>query len=139
MHSPSEVLTIGALAKAAQVNVESIRFYQRKGLMTEPDRPAGGIRRYGGNDLSRVTFIKSAQRLGFSLDEIAELLLLEDGASCATARAIAQANLVDVRSKLVDLQRIERVLDTLIGRCDRSKGRVRCPLIAALREPAAAS
>ena len=67
-------LTIGEFAASAGVNVETIRFYQRKGLLTEPERPYGGIRRYGDAEVSRVRFVKSAQRLGFSLDEIAELL-----------------------------------------------------------------
>lgn len=138
MHRPTDSLTIGALAHAAQVNVETIRFYQRKGLMPEPDRPVGGIRRYAAEDLSRVSFIKSAQRLGFSLDEIAELLTLDDGSSCAKARTKAQDKLTDVRSKLNDLQRIERVLAALIRECHQSKGKVRCPLIAALQQPAAA-
>lgn len=71
-----ENLTIGVFAKAAGVNVETIRFYQRKGLLPEPDKPYGSIRRYGEADVTRVRFVKSAQRLGFSLDEIAELLRL---------------------------------------------------------------
>jgi MerR family mercuric resistance operon transcriptional regulator len=131
------VLTIGGLAKAADVNVETIRFYQRKGLMPEPDRPTGGIRRYGEQELSRVGFIKSAQRLGFSLDEIGDLLKLEDGSSCAQARQKAQAKLADVRAKLADLHRMEDALASLIKLCGAAKGKVRCPLIAALkREPA---
>ena len=132
MNSPARSLTIGALAAAAQVNVETIRFYQRKGLMPRPGRPAGGIRRYADKDLSRVSFIKSAQRLGFSLDEIADLLTLEDGSSCAKSRMKAQVKLVDIRSKLADLQRIEHVLDALIGQCAKSRGKVSCPLIDAL-------
>ena len=86
MNEPPVTLTIGVLAEAAGVNVETIRFYQRKGLMQEPDRPQGGIRRYGEADLARVRFIKSAQRLGFSLDEIGDLLELEDGSHCTEAR-----------------------------------------------------
>jgi MerR family transcriptional regulator, mercuric resistance operon regulatory protein len=81
----SEKLTIGAFAEAAGVNVETIRFYQRKGLLVEPDRPQGGIRRYGDVDVTRVRFVKAAQRLGFSLDEIGELLRLEDGTHCKEA------------------------------------------------------
>jgi MerR family mercuric resistance operon transcriptional regulator len=139
MNQRGDLLTIGALAELADVNVETIRFYQRKGLVPEPARPAGGIRRYGTADLSRITFIKSAQRLGFTLDEIAELLVLDDGSSCATARAKAQQKLEDVRIRIRDLQRIEGVLTGLIGKCDTSKGKVRCPLIAALQEPAQAA
>ena len=70
MSQPPETFTIGALAEAAGVNVEMIRFYQRKGLMSEPDRPLGSIRRYAETDIARVRFIKAAQRLGFSLDEM---------------------------------------------------------------------
>jgi len=100
MSTSFENLTIGALATEAQINVETIRFYQRKGLMHEPNRPLGSVRRYGAADLGRVRFIKSAQRLGFSLDEISQLLKLEDGAHCDEARERAQHKLIDVRAKL---------------------------------------
>ncbi|MEW6694182.1 MAG: Hg(II)-responsive transcriptional regulator [Pseudomonadota bacterium] len=134
MNAPAETLTIGALAEAAAVNVETIRFYQRKGLMREPDRPLGGIRRYGEPDLARVRFIKSAQRLGFSLDEVADLLKLEDGSHCTEAREQAERKLADVRARLADLHRIEAVLQDLVRRCGAAQGKVRCPLIQALRE-----
>ena len=126
--------TIGALAEAAGVNVETIRFYQRKGLMPEPEKPYGSIRRYGAAELARVRFIKSAQRLGFSLEEVGELLKLEDGARCSEARQLAEQKLVDVRQKLSDLQRIESVLAGLVARCSAVRGRVNCPLIASLQE-----
>ncbi len=126
-------MTIGALATAALVNLETIRFYQRKGLMPEPERSQGSIRRYGVSDLARLRFIKSAQRLGFSLDEIAELLKLDDGTHCAEARSLAELKLVSVREKLADLQRIESVLDQLVGRCASARGAVACPLIASLQ------
>jgi MerR family mercuric resistance operon transcriptional regulator len=131
---PKTGATIGALAETAGVNVETIRFYQRKGLMPEPEKPYGGIRRYAAADLARVRFIKSAQRLGFSLDEIGELLKLEDGARCSEARQLAERKLVDVRRKLGDLQRIESVLAELVARCSALRGRVNCPLIASLQE-----
>ena len=126
--------TIGALAETAGVNVETIRFYQRKGLMPEPEKPYGSIRRYGAAELARVRFIKSAQRLGFSLEEVGELLKLEDGARCGEARQLAEQKLVDVRQKLSDLQRIESVLAGLVARCSAVRGRVNCPLIASLQE-----
>ena len=126
--------TIGALAETAGVNVETIRFYQRKGLMPEPEKPYGSIRRYGAAELARVRFIKSAQRLGFSLEEVGELLKLEDGARCSEARQLAEQKLVDVRQKLSDLQRIESVLAGLVARCSAVRGRVSCPLIASLQE-----
>ena len=133
MHDKSGA-TIGALAETAGVNVETIRFYQRKGLMPEPEKPYGSIRRYGAAELARVRFIKSAQRLGFSLEEVGELLKLEDGARCSEARQLAEQKLVDVRQKLSDLQRIESVLAGLVARCSAVRGRVNCPLIASLQE-----
>ena len=135
MHDKSGA-TIGALAEAAGVNVETIRFYQRKGLMPEPEKPYGSIRRYGAAELARVRFIKSAQRLGFSLEEVGELLKLEDGARCSEARQLAEQKLADVRQKLSDLQRIESVLAGLVARCSAVRGRVNCPLIASLQEAA---
>ncbi len=129
-------ITIGALADLAGVNVETIRFYQRKGLMPEPEKPYGSIRRYGDAELARVRFIKAAQRLGFSLDEVADLLRLEDGTRCGEARQLAEHKLADVRQKLSDLQRIESVLTALVARCSAVRGRVNCPLIASLQETA---
>ncbi|MBW8364093.1 MAG: Hg(II)-responsive transcriptional regulator [Rhizobium sp.] len=130
-------LTISKLAQEAGVNVETIRFYQRRGLLAEPDRPLGGIRRYGQADVARMLFIKAAQRIGFTLDEVAQLLQLDDGTQCSDARAIAERKLADVRTRLADLQRIEGVLTQLIGRCAGMRGKVRCPLIDALQPPLA--
>lgn len=135
MENNLENLTIGAFAKAAGVNVETIRFYQRKGLLPEPDKPYGGIRRYGKTDVTRVRFVKSAQRLGFSLDEVAELLKLEDGTHCDEAREQAERKLANVRARLADLRRIERALTELVERCCAASGQVRCPLIKALQQP----
>ena len=128
-----ENLTIGAFARMAGVNVETIRFYQRKGLLTEPDRSYGRIRRYGEPDVARVRFVKSAQRLGFSLIEVAALLKLEDGTHCEDARVFAEEKLRDVRGKLEDLHRIESVLERLVEDCCASRGTVTCPMIAALQ------
>lgn len=124
--------SIGALAEAAGVNIETIRFYQRKGLLAEPARRHGEIRRYGLDAVARVTFVKAAQRLGFSLDEISELLALDDGAHCAEARGLAEGKLTDVRAKLRDLQRMESALTQLVAECRATRGTVSCPLIAAL-------
>lgn len=129
----TENLTISALAAAAGVNIETIRFYQRKGLIAEPDKPWGSIRRYGPADLARMRFIKSAQRIGFSLNEIAELLTLDDGTHCSEARQIAGQKLADVRARLTDLHRIEHVLEELIDQCQASQGQLRCPLIETLK------
>ncbi len=133
MDDTPESLTIGAVAASADVGVETIRFYQRKGLLDEPQRPSGGIRRYGRRDVARVRFIKSAQRLGFSLDEVAGLLVLEDGTHCDDARALAESKLAHVRDRLSDLRRIERALKTMIDRCSIHRGQICCPMIEALQ------
>lgn len=127
-------LTIGAFATAAEVNVETIRFYQRKGLLPQPRRTYGAIRRYGATDVARVKFVKSAQRLGFSLEEVAGLLILDDGTRCVDARVLAEQKLANVRAKLDDLRRMESVLAQLVKRCRAERGSVSCPLIAALHE-----
>jgi MerR family mercuric resistance operon transcriptional regulator len=124
--------SVGTFAAAAGVNVETIRFYQRKGLLPEPTRPYGQIRRYGDADVARVKFVKSAQRLGFSLEEIAGLLQLEDGTHCDAARVMAEEKLEDVRAKLRDLRRIESTLRRLVADCCAAQGTITCPLIAAL-------
>ena len=126
--------TISQFAAAGDVGVETVRFYQRKGLMPQPDRPQGGIRRYGAAELGRVRFIKSAQRLGFSLDEVADLLSLDDGTQCEQARERGRKKLDDVRARIADLKRIEVALADLVQRCGSKRGRVRCPLIDALHE-----
>lgn len=131
---PQSELTISAFATAAGVSVETIRFYQRRGLIGEPARSFGKIRRYGASDVARVRFVKSAQGLGFSLEEIAGLLRLEDGTHCDEARVAAEEKLEGIRVKLGDLQRIERVLGKLVEECCAVTGRVRCPMISALQD-----
>ncbi len=133
MHHDPESFTIGTLATAADVGVETIRFYQRRGLLNEPDRPPGSIRRYDERDVARVRFIKAAQRLGFSLDEVAGLLVLDDGTHCDDARALAEHKLAMVRDKLAGLRQIECALHDMIGQCKSSEVKVRCPMIVALQ------
>lgn len=133
MKASSDGFSIGALAEAAGVSVETVRFYQRRRLLPEPERLRGTIRRYADGDLARVRFIKSAQRLGFSLDEVSELLKLEDGAHCDVARSLAERKLEDVRMRLADLRNIEAVLSQLVARCESSQRAVTCPLIASLQ------
>jgi MerR family transcriptional regulator, mercuric resistance operon regulatory protein len=128
-----KTFTIGALAKQAGVHLETIRYYQRRALVGEPDRPLGGIRRYTEDHVRRLRFIRHAQELGFSLDEIGELLKLEDGAHCREARTLGERRLADVRKKLADLQRIEAALAGLVDRCGAARGKLRCPLITSLQ------
>jgi len=128
-------LTIGAVAKKAGVNVETIRYYQRLKLLEEPPKPPGGVRRYSDIAVSRVQFIKRAQELGFSLAEIRRLMRLGDPQSCAEARALAAEKLALVESRVADLERLSGVLQELIGRCDRRRGRIACPIIESLARP----
>ncbi len=133
MENTQENLTIGKFAKAAGVNVETIRFYQLKGLLPQPERTHGGIRRYGPADVARVKFVKSAQKLGFSLGEIGQLLKLDDGTHCSEAAELAARRLADVRARLADLKRMETALSKLVSECNVRRGNVSCPLIAALQ------
>jgi len=131
-------LTIAALAKAAGVNVETVRFYQRRGLLPEPERPWGSIRRYGEADVARLRFVRAAQRLGFNLDEIGQLLKLDDGTHCGEAAELATLRLADVRARLADLAAMEAALSALLSQCSAREGQVSCPLIAAIARMAEA-
>jgi MerR family mercuric resistance operon transcriptional regulator len=127
-------MTIGGLTAAAGVNVETVRYYQRRGLLAEPHKPPGSVRRYGQTDVARVGFVKAAQRLGFSLEEVAALLSLDDGTHCREARELGRHKLDEVRAKLGDLRKIEAVLARLVRDCGGRRGTVSCPLIAALQQ-----
>jgi MerR family mercuric resistance operon transcriptional regulator len=139
MGDKANSLTIGGLAKAAGVNVETVRYYQRRGLLPEPERTVGGIRRYGRVEVARLNFIKTGKRLGFSLDEIAGLLRLEEGTHCQEASILAEHRLRDVREKIASLQCIERTLADLVQACHAREGSITCPLIASLHEGSAGS
>jgi MerR family mercuric resistance operon transcriptional regulator len=126
-------MSIGGLANSAGVNVETIRFYQKKGLLPTPDRTHGGIRRYTVDAVRRVKFVKGAKSLGFTLDEIVVLLSLEDGTHCDEARDMAMRKLVDVRKKLHELRKMESALETVVAECCAGGANLRCPLIASLQ------
>jgi MerR family mercuric resistance operon transcriptional regulator len=125
-------MTIGALAQSADVGVETIRYYQRRGLLPQPARQYGSIRRYGLADAARLRFIRRAQELGFTLEEIGELLKLQDGADRRAIRRIARARLAQVESRVADLQRMRRVLQHVIDDCEHAPGAPRCPIIEAI-------
>ncbi len=129
-----EHYTIGTLAKQAGVNVETIRYYQRRGLVGEPERPLRGIRRYTQAHARRLRFVREAQTLGFSLEEVADLLALEDGRHCREAERLGSRKLAGVRERIAQLRRVEKVLTALVDQCHCNTGNVRCPLIAALEE-----
>jgi len=128
----SEQLTIGRLAKAAGVNIETIRYYQRRGLVEEPAKPLGGYRRYLPAAAARVRFIKRAQQLGFTLDEVAALLLLQDGQSCRETRTLAERKLDMIEERIADLTRMRRLLRGLIAECAGGQRPRSCPIIATL-------
>lgn len=125
-------MTIGQLAAEAGVNVETVRYYQRRGLLATPRRPPGTIARYSQAALTRLRFIKRAQSLGFSLENVQALLALEDGQSCLEARSIAEHKLTDVRQRIRTLRKLEHALQDLVDRCSATRRTVSCPLIAAL-------
>jgi MerR family mercuric resistance operon transcriptional regulator len=125
-------LTIGGLARAAGVNVETIRYYERRRLLARPQRPDRGARRYTAASVKRIRFIKRAQELGFTLAETATLLALEDGGRCRDTRDLARRKLATVESRLADLDRMRRTLRDLIARCERGRGKISCPIIGAL-------
>lgn len=125
-------LTIGRLARAADVGIETIRYYQRRNLLPTPDPEGGAVRHYPLNLIDRIRFIKRAQDLGFSLDEISTLLQFEDGADREAIRKTAEDRLQEIRGKIADLQRIESVLAHLIDECEATGCAESCPIIAAL-------
>ena len=110
-------MTIGQLAASADVNVQTVRYYQRRGLLPTPVRPEGGVRRYGAEETARLGFIRRAQATGFSLAEVAQLLAANGHGACAHTLALTEARLVDVRSRLAALQALERDLSALVMEC----------------------
>ena len=125
-------LTIGRLADEAGVNVETIRYYQRRGLLNEPRKPPGGHRRYPATATARIRFIKRSQQLGFTLEEVMALLLLEDGQNCRQTRLLAEHKLGVIDERIADLNRMRRTLEGLIAQCAVGKRPRSCPIIATL-------
>ncbi len=126
-------MNIGELARAADTKAETIRYYERIGLLPAPPRTAGNYRRYSNAHLSRLTFTRRARDLGFSIEQIRALLDLADRKeqSCEAVDAIARAHLADVKQRLSDLTALSRELDKLIGQC-RHGAIAECRIIDAL-------
>jgi MerR family mercuric resistance operon transcriptional regulator len=124
--------TIGDVAKAGGVGVETVRYYERRGLVSQPRRASGAYRRYGAAHVDRIRFVKRAQDLGFTLEEIRSLLDLEDGTDRRSIRRIAGARLEETRRRIADLQRIERVLAHLLHECESHSKAPHCPIIGAI-------
>lgn len=133
-------LTIGAAARVAGVNVETIRFYERRGLVAQPLKPKEGYREYSPETVSRIRFIRKAQEIGFSLREIEELLSLraDPNADCGDVRAKARVKLEVVNQKIAELERVRAALNEVISACP-GRGALRaCSILEAL-EPAPSS
>jgi MerR family mercuric resistance operon transcriptional regulator len=132
---PSDPLTIGKVAARAGVGVETIRFYERKGLIRRPVRRSRGFRRYPADAVERVTFIRGAKDLGFSLREIQDLLSIRDerGATCADMRERARAKIVDVDARIDSLRRMRKTLATLMHTCDGTAPVAKCPIVISLK------
>jgi MerR family mercuric resistance operon transcriptional regulator len=129
-----ESLTIGQVAKQAQVNIETIRYYERRGLIPEPPRRESGYRQYAPDAVKRITFIKRAQELGFSLREIQELLSLrvDPGTTTGDIKGRAEAKLADIDTKLRDLKRMKTALVKLTAACRGRGPTSECPILDAL-------
>lgn len=129
-------LTIGRLARAADVGVETIRYYQDRKLLPVPPSD-GAFRYYPLSVVERIRFIKRAQELGFSLEEVRELLQLEDGADRKSIRRVASERLSQIEAKLADLKRMQRVLKDLLSECEHTKAGLPCPIIGSIRDASA--
>jgi len=123
--------TIGKLANELGVNIETIRFYERKGLIQQPLRPEQGYRHYPDESLNRIRFIKQAQGLGFTLEEIAHLLSLHDN-PCGQVQELAEKKLVNVKNKITDLLKLEKALNGLLSQCQSNRDNTHCPIIESL-------
>jgi MerR family transcriptional regulator, mercuric resistance operon regulatory protein len=132
-----ECFPIGTLSERSGVNIETIRYYERSGLLPKPERSAGGYRLYRSIDSDRLCFIRRARDLGFSLDEVRRLLDLADqkSRSCRRVHDIATGHLAEVRAKIADLRRMERVLGTMVKSCAQGTMPA-CPLLETLAQAA---
>ncbi|MGH3482845.1 MAG: MerR family transcriptional regulator [Nocardioidaceae bacterium] len=124
------------LAARVGLKAETLRYYERRGLLDVPPRTAAGYRDYPDEAVNSLRFIKRAQELGFSLDEVKELLHLDDGGpdSCDSARALAETHKADLETRIADLQRMRDSLSALIATCDLPRSDRRCPLLAAIAQ-----
>ena len=131
-------LTMGQLSKRTGCNIETIRYYERIGLLPAPPRTQGGHRLYGESDLRRLAFIRRSRELGFTVDEVRSLLRLVDDRSytCAEVRSLTLEHLTEVRKKIADLRRLRKTLAGIVARCAGDTV-PECPVIDALFQSAA--
>ena len=129
---PTHAFTIAKLADAAGVSIETVRYYQRRGLVEEPPRVDGGFRAYGEEHLRRLQFIRRALDLGFGLDDTAELLELSGSSDRKRLRKVARARAADIRQRISQLTAMADALDHLADNCADTHPGAPCPIIAAL-------
>jgi MerR family mercuric resistance operon transcriptional regulator len=122
--------TIARLAEAGEVGVETVRYYQRRGLIAEPERPVGGVRRYGDEDVRRLRFIRSAQGAGFTLEEIGELLALDAVDDRTRARELARSRIAVLDAKIAEMKAARTALARLADDCGSGSSGA-CPIITA--------
>jgi len=134
MKKDVEQLTIGRLARAAEVGIETIRYYQKLNLLPIPAPNGMAFRQYPLALVKRIRFIKRSQDLGFTLSEIASLLALEDGADRVAIRRIANARLNDINKRIADLERMQNILTHLIHECEMTGRTKPCPIISAFTD-----
>jgi MerR family mercuric resistance operon transcriptional regulator len=127
-------LTISRLAASADVHIETVRYYQRRGLLPEPPRPQGSVRHYGPAEVARLQFIRRAQTMGFTLDEIAGLLEVKGKRACEQTRQMTEHKLADVRLKIAELRQLERDLVALVAECGRASVDADCPTLSLLQK-----
>ena len=134
-----DVLSIGKLSKQSGVNIETIRYYEKIGVMPAPGRSAGGFRIYGPDHIKRLGFVRRSRQLGFSLDEIRNLLRLVDGHghTCAEVHALMLSHLAEIRRKIRDLRRLQRAMAEMAARCS-GESVPECPIVDALFDAPAA-
>lgn len=128
----NEGYSIGALARAGSVNVETIRYYERRKLLRQPMRPHGQMRRYGADELAALQFIKRAQAAGFSLDEVEVLLRLQRRQACQETRQLAANKLASVEMRLRELKALRAELKHWVRQCDENENSSECPTLARL-------
>jgi len=132
----TQTLTIGKVAKAVGIGIETVRFYERQGLIADPPRTTSGYRQYPAETVERLRFIRRAKDLGFTLNEIGELLGLriQGGQSCDAVRSLASEKLTDIEDRIADLERMATVLRSLVSSCDDGRESDACPILDALAE-----
>ncbi len=131
IESKETLMTIGKLAKAAEVNLQTIRYYERIGLFPKPRTKESGYREYTEQDLSRLVFVKKAKELGFSLKEIAQLLTLkvDKRKTCADVREMAESSIIMIQEKIQTLEKFTEALKKLSAQCHGTGPTSECPIL----------